>query len=353
MTLQVDELPKSLQQMIADCRNAVANWDPKEDADDPFLKSAHDWTLRLSRGEYEAHVYWECVADDCEEVGDWEGALSAYRRILDISDQLGTTHSKTFSAIAAIQRLCGDDEAALRSYRSASAEVAKHSRVMGRARCINEASQLIRLGRIRRARKLIRRALTSRQGEFVDHLGTARLLIALAKCELACDKLVDAAQSLQIAWEWLDALVQSYADGAESMRQAAGIHLAYATWWSTEAKRRRIAREGDAEIEALRNAIEKVRLCFSPCGWQAPWHDLTLMNLLLQLADAYDRHGMSADSAVSRDESESIFAKRRFPESARWPRHDDWQGKRVAFLRKWREILRRPSKCPRDGKTPP
>jgi len=137
--------------------------------------------------------------------------------------------------------------------------------------------------------------------------------------------------------------VQSYGDDNESMQHATGIHFAYVNWWSTEAKRGRMVGERDSEVDALRHAIEKVRLCFDPHGWRAPWHDLMLMNLLLQIGNAYDRHGMPADAVKSRIEAEAIFTKRRYPESAKWPRCDDRQPTRFALLRNWRGIFRRRS----------
>jgi tetratricopeptide (TPR) repeat protein len=344
MSPKVDELPKSLQKMIADCQNAIANWDSEDDTDDPVLRSmlesTREWTLRLSRGEFEQDLYWKCVADDCEKAGDWQGALSAYRQILDMPDELGFTRAKTLSAMASIHSVLGDDKAASKSYQMATAASVKEVRVLNRMVLTSEVSQLIRMGNIRRARKLISSGLAHDPNESVDHLGTARLLVEWAKCDLASDNLISAAQYLQNAWEWLNALVESFAGDEDSLRQASGIQIAYATWWSTEAKRRRMAREGDSEVVALERAIEKVRLCFTPCGYQRSWYDLRLMNLLLQLADACERHGMPTDAALARNEADDIFTKRRFPESARWPRYNDGPPVGFALLRNWRTIIR-------------
>lgn len=112
------ELPKSLQAMIADAKTAIANWDPNEDADDHILQGVRDWTLRLSQGEYDDNMYWECVAEDCEENGDWEGAITAYRRILDPQPS-GFDHWKACLDIAFIYNLLGDSKAALRYYQRA------------------------------------------------------------------------------------------------------------------------------------------------------------------------------------------------------------------------------------------
>ena len=344
MPPQVHDLPKSLRQMIADCQNAIANWDSEnvnEDSDSKaLLDSTRDWTLRLSRGEFEQDLYWECVADDCEEAGDWAGALSAYQQILSLPDELGLTHSKALTGIALLQRLQGHDGAALKFYHLATAKSTKLGGAMAKVHLVSEALQLLRMGHIRRARRLIRQGRTEVPCEIVDHLGTAQLLIASAKCDLADNKTATANQSLRNAWEWLDALVQSYAGDEDFLRQAAGIHLAFATWWSTEARRRKIAREELSETVALENAIEKVRLCFTPCGYQRPCYDLRLMNLLLQLADAYERVSLMADAAMPRKEAEAIFITRRFPESAKWPRYDDWRPARFSFLRNWCVIFR-------------
>jgi tetratricopeptide (TPR) repeat protein len=116
MIAETGELPKSLQQMIAECRDVVANWDPNEDEDDPIMKFMREWTLRLSRGEFEDRLYWDCLAEDYEEASDWDGALSAYEKILSLPDITSVELANAHSAIAAIRSLQGDNEAALRSY---------------------------------------------------------------------------------------------------------------------------------------------------------------------------------------------------------------------------------------------
>ncbi len=122
---------------------------------------------------------------------------------------------------------------------------------------------------------------------------------------------------LQAAWQWLEALVQSYGDAGDTLRTATGIHNAYVAWWTVEAKRRRMVETGDSEIEALQHAIEKARVCVDSGGWQGPWHDLRLMTLLFQIADAFDRLDSPSKAAVARAEADEIFARRRFPETAK------------------------------------
>lgn len=241
--------------------------------------------------------------------------------------------------MGAIYSLLGNDSAALTSYRLASAKSEDDSRILWRYYIAQEALQLLHMGHIRHARKLIRRGLVSGKDEFVDYLGTARLLIASAHHDMAIRKLANAARSLRIAWEWLDALVQWYGDVSESLRTATGIHFAYAMWWAAEAKRRCMAEKGDSEIEAFNHAIAKVRLCFDPGGYHRPWHEFALMKLLLHIADAYDRHGKASEAATSRAEAEEIFVRRRFPDAAKKIELVPQKSKLSPFLWKLRSAL--------------
>lgn len=326
---RVAELPKSLQSMIADAQQAVASWDPEEDTDSDTLQSSREWLTRLSLGEYDERLYWECLAEDLEVAGDWQGALASYRKILDLPGLSSIECTKAHSAIALIQRLLGDYEAELAARRLATKKSDDGLGVLTRHRIADEAAALNRLGHTRPARRLVHRTLAWRQSEreIVDHLGIARLLIASAMCELARNKPTVAGEALQAAWKWLEALTKTYTDEWGDILPMGGIHLAYVWWWHTEARRRHLAGEGLSELVALENAIEKARLCFSPCGWQLPWNELTLTQLLLQIADAYARHDRQNESASSRAEADEIFTRRRFPETARRvssPQRSQW-----------------------------
>lgn len=317
-TIPSPELPKGLQAMIADAQVAIANWDADEDANDPDFQFVgqfmRDWTLRLSQGQYDDELYWECVADDLEEAGDWRGAVSAYRRILDLPSASLTEHCKAHASIAAIQRMLGEDNAALESFRNATRKAREFHLLLWRRYVRSEISQLLRMGFVRRARSLVRKGFAAHEPETNDHLGIAQLLILSAQCDLARGRPAEAAKSSQLAWDWLDVLVQDVLSVREDgLRDASGVHRTYANWWCTEAKRHRLAGEGASEIDALSNAIERARLCFDRDGWRAHWDDLALMHILLQIADAYDRHGQKANAEVARTEAEEIRARRKFP----------------------------------------
>jgi tetratricopeptide (TPR) repeat protein len=311
------ELPKALQSMIADAKKAVDSWQPNDDGDDPGMRAAYDWTLRLSRGEYDDRQYWECAAQDCEEAGDWLGAIAAYRKIVEIPKLFSLYLTKAHTSIGMVQCLLGDDRAALKSYRTAVSSVKDDVSVLQRTFIGNEIAQLLRMGQIRRARKLVQRGIASHSDESAGHFGMAMLLIRSAKCDLADGKLIEARQSLDCASQWLDAILQWFRSVSEDLEIPPGIRSAQVVWWFTEAERRRLAGEGESEIGALQRAIEEARLCFDACGWQVVWDDLRLMYVLDEIADAYDRHGKTAEANTARVEANEIFNRRHFPESAK------------------------------------
>ncbi len=297
--------------MIADAKNAVDQWQPDEDGDDPGIRAANDWTLRLSRGEYDNWLYWECAAEDCEEAGDWLGAIAAYRKMVEIPNLFSYFLAKAHKSIGMVQGLLGDDRGALRSYRTAASTLVLFgdSPFLWPSFIGNEIAQLLRMGQIHGARKLVQRGLATHSDESVDHLGMALLLIRSAQCDLASRKLVEARQSLECGAAWLDALLQSFGDVLDDDNLfPKGICSAAAMRWLTEAKRRRLANEGDSEIEALERAIQEARRCFDPQGWQGIWDDLRLMYILDEIADAYARHGKAAEANTARAEADEICA---------------------------------------------
>jgi hypothetical protein len=76
-------LPASLQSRISEAKAAVETWQD-EDEPDEILDGVRDYFVRLSRGEYDEPLYWECVAEDCEAAGDLMGAIAAYRKMAEV-----------------------------------------------------------------------------------------------------------------------------------------------------------------------------------------------------------------------------------------------------------------------------
>jgi hypothetical protein len=84
MNRQAADMPQSLQRMIADAGQQVERWvDVSDDnVDDTVVAATRDWAVRLSRGEYDEDLYWECVAEDCERAGDFsDGGCATVRRL--------------------------------------------------------------------------------------------------------------------------------------------------------------------------------------------------------------------------------------------------------------------------------
>jgi tetratricopeptide (TPR) repeat protein len=316
--LPTAELPKKLQSMFADARAAVDGWQPDDDDDDPILRSTKEWLLRLSRGEYDDRQYWECAAEDCEEEGDWLGAIDAYRKVVELPKLSSIYVARAHKSIGFLQSLLGDERAALKSYQTAVANVRNDVPALQRTFIGNEIAQLLHMGRVRRAQKLVQQELTRHNPESPNYLGMALLLIRSAQCDLARRRLVEARQSLDCATAWLDASLESFRSVSGDPDIPAGIRTAQVVWWFMEASRRRLAGEGEAEIEAMQRAIAESRLCFDAHGWQAVWDDLRLMIGLEKIADAYDRQGKPAEAATARAEANDIFVRRRYPEAARY-----------------------------------
>lgn len=307
------ELPQSLQSLIAEAKAAIENWDPGEDDDDEVLQGARQWMVRLSHGEFDEELYLRCVADDCEESGDWEGAKIACQRVLERCNH-EADHWLAYTRLASLQRLLGEDDAALASYALATGTAQAFSVIAWRGAVVHEALQQFRMDRIGAAHKLIKRGLASFDNTFADELGQAKLLIVAAYCQLAWSKTRAGQKSLQQAWDFLERTRETL-----EANYALGVRATYGWWWRIEAVRRRLERDNDSELEALTRALEEANYCAGPSGWPRYDFDLVLMHTLLELAAAYDRHGKLAESAASRSQADEIRIRRHFPDSANAP----------------------------------
>jgi tetratricopeptide (TPR) repeat protein len=311
------ELPKSLQSLIGDAKAAIADWGSTEDADDPeLMQFMRDWTERLSRGEFEDYLYWECVAEDCEELGDWEGAKAAYSNILDGPS---IHYWKALSTLGSLQHMLGEHDAALKSFASAAKSELPKGSVLWRHTIVKQAWQLLLMARVRQAQRLTRSGLSTLPRCSDDYLGQAKLYIAAAACHLASNKTEAAQKALSQAWELLESL-RATLEVHDQMHDALGVHYTYGVWWRVEATRRRLSGEGGQEIAALECAVEKARFCAGPSGWPRWDFDLELMRTLVELTAAFERQGRTQEAAATRAEAEALRIRRHFPETAciRW-----------------------------------
>lgn len=310
------QLPKSLQAMILDAQAALSKPKLAEEADGEYesiWRSVDEWNERLARGEYEQALYWQCAAEDCEEAGDWNGAIEAHRQILELSDTSDVEQSRAYSQIAAVQRVLGDDEDALESYHLASMLARPLSDVLCRHYSCNEAKHLCRMGRADEARQLIEETLAA-HGEAlsVDHLGMGRLLTVLACCELANAELQSAQESLDVAWQWLEALRQPYEE-VGSMNDAVGLIAAFAAWWQVSAGLSELNNDDDAAIEALCKARDLATQCAEHSGWSRYDFDHYQMQVLRELAAASSKADRFEQASEAMQKANAIRVRRKFP----------------------------------------
>jgi tetratricopeptide (TPR) repeat protein len=289
---------------MADARESLERWErePIDFDDEQEAAWLRDWTLRLSRGDVDEDLYWKCVAEDCEREGDWEGAIAAYDKVLAAAD------SHPFSPhanIGVILSLLGRHEEALERYRLAVKQLATEEvPIFYRVALADEACQLLSMGRARAAQRVVEAAIRTFEEETEDGLGLARTVTLRACCALERKDLTTALEALNAAWSMLEDLQQVYPGGS-------GVHHTAALWWRAEAKRRQLAGETATEIEAWEQAVKEVKAAAE--GWDRLGCDANVMRRLLNLADAYERHGRTDEATRSRRAAETLRAKWHLP----------------------------------------
>ena len=307
------ELPNSLRNMIAEAKAAVDRWDDNpQDADSELsdgLDAAKNWTIRLSQGEYEDDLYWECVAEDCEAVGNWDGAKKAYQNVIRVS-QKDLKQSSAYSSIGDLCSILGDERQALAHYHNATeCDRVQNSDIFYRLRLAQEATQLLRMGRVRAAKKLAIQGLAAFDVNWAGHLGLVRLKIVLAACESEQGRTAHAWELLSNVWTVLEsqrAIWEQYCSDIGS-----GTHSTYSSWWRLEARCRR--REGriEPEIEAWRKSLDHARLAAD--GWNRVNRDIYVVRALESLADAYFRGARQTECLETRGEDTNLREKWHLP----------------------------------------
>lgn len=309
-------IPRSLQALI-DCARASnasgavdeIDWDPELEA------SLKEHTEQLSRGEYSAVLYWECVADDCEEDSDWRGAKAA---LLKVIAEEGADHLDRWKAhdrLGRLHSLLGEGADAADHYRAAARESElADSDVLTRITFANESRSLVRLGRLREARHLVRKGFTV-DCLVDDQLSDAHLEMCLALCYHAERRPRRAFRHLRHARQLLDAIKESLEE-SDAYADASGVHAIERLWWSLDAECCRVLGEPEREIEARRRVLDLSRWIASETQWPGPKSDAGVARALLALADAL-RHAERAHEAESLSiEAGQIAECCRLPDSA-------------------------------------
>jgi tetratricopeptide (TPR) repeat protein len=262
--------------------------------------------------EYEPTLYWECVADDCEEAGDWTGAKAAYQQVLQLPDAGQFDRCKALSQLAGIQHLLGEEDDALESFHSASELAGSSSDILARHYYVNEATYLLGVGQRNEARKLVEEALENYdETQLTDHLGIARLLTLYSRCQMYDGELESASESLRLAWEWLEGIEPLYeVDNTMPL----GIVGAYARWWQASAKRFELAGDDESAIDALCKARDLATQCAEQDdGWFRYQSDYYQMHVLRELATAYSKDDRFEEASEAEQKADEIQQRRKFP----------------------------------------
>lgn len=292
--------------MIADCAATVSRWE----AEGREVEDGDEYFIRLSRGEYDEQLYTECVAEDCEVDGDWDGAKEAYNKVLAHADD-NFTARKALVALAHIHALLNEDRPALAYYRRASRLLRRdESRIFYRSCLVAEGRQLMSMGRVWATQRCVRRGFATFESGHEDYLNYANLLTLRAACELARRRAAAAEFSLREAWQALEQLSEIRRNiGLED--EGSGVHAAYATWWKTEGVRRSLVGDMAGEVEAAQHAVDRMRR--GAKGWDNLAWNAGVMRALQRLADAYERNNQRNDAAQSRSEAEELRVRWHLP----------------------------------------
>jgi tetratricopeptide (TPR) repeat protein len=319
--------------MIAEAKIAIARWHENADEADEESRDALDtvkeWTIRLSNGEFDETLYWKCAAQDCEEAGDWDGAKAAYQRVIKVNHN-SFDQSLGYSSLASLCSILGEDKQALTYYRAASAkELNQVGNIIYRRFLVNKALQLLRMDRIRAARKLATRGLATIETASDDYLNLALLKMVVAQCQLEQRKTVATEDFLTEAWPLLESMREAFEQSGTEF--GSGVHSAYCTWWRLEAKRLQITGQKEAELTAWQNSLSHARR--GAVGWDRIDWDLAVARTLELLAEAYKRNNRMTESTDALAEAKQIRDRWHLPaiETAPSPK--------PAYLRLWQTFF--------------
>jgi tetratricopeptide (TPR) repeat protein len=314
MSSQTAELPRSLQELIADAQRSHENWESEPASKpDELFDGEHEWTARLARGEYEQDLYWECVAEDRERAGDWSGAIAAYKKVVRLTKSGDVKRMEAHSGLALLYSLLGQRRRATNCYRlAAEDQVGECSSIFFRICICAAVRDDVCHGRIRRARRQLARGFASFEERCQDDLGYAKLQITSAECDVATGNVAGAEESLLAAWDALEQMVEWMKPSIEETGPASGLEAALAEWWTVEARRRRLGSEPASELEGWQKALQHRRRGCE--GWDNLAWNFAVEKTLEKLADACVRAGDSEAAAATRAEANAIRVRWHLPE---------------------------------------
>jgi tetratricopeptide (TPR) repeat protein len=301
--------------MIADAQKC----EPLDVSNDEWIASditagVNEFVASLARGEYAEELYWECQGSDFEEEGQWLQALDAYQTILDLESSSDFDRFRACNSMAALYRILGDDEAVLQHLQSAThLESAEPRTILWANSVVNEAWQLLRMGRIAEASQQLDH-LHGSPDAIAHEFAQANLLTVRAACCVAQGDARRARRYLHETKVLLAALDES---PSETMESAPGVVDAYSTWGAVEAECCRLVGDHKAELQALRESLKLAEQLASDDPISVVHAEYTVMRRLLDLAAVCDRQCLAGEAAEHRARAEQICVQRKFPQAAK------------------------------------
>ncbi len=262
------------------------------------------------RGEVDEDLVWQSEASECEQRGDWDGALAARQKVLELAQQdtLPAMVWKAHDDLADLYYLLGDHEAALREQQLATAAARNDdTEIVLRMALEGEATLLLRLGRVNEAAARVLEGLKAPNTEPVDDFGPAKLRVLQAQCEAECGHVAEAREVLRS--------VQSIVRRAEQMPVAAGYQFALCSWWWVEALCCETEDDTGGQIEALRRALGIVRHVAQDPPCSNVYCRAKLVRILDRLGEALWHHGDFDEARRVREESREIRDSLRLPDT--------------------------------------
>jgi tetratricopeptide (TPR) repeat protein len=313
-----DEAPNAvddkMMKLIESHRSAIAERDFA--AADRLGIAALDLALEAvfedaKRGKVSQDFLLSIEASECEDNGDWDGAIAVYRRALEVAQtERGALAWKARDDLASLHYLLGDYESAIREQKLATAAARRDELgVFQRTAYVAEATLLLRLDRTAEASLSVHDGLTvPNDSEPIDELGPARLRVLQAGCEVGFGHVAEARQILQDVYPVLQP--------AEEMPSAAGYHSALRTWWWVEAKCCEVENNSAGEVNALRKSLAIARHIANLPHCSNVYTKAQVMHSLLALAQALWRKGNFDAARQARQESEKIRTALKLPRSS-------------------------------------